>query len=84
MNHIQRIGLAACHTLDALRAWLFARVVHEPVWRTADGRIMLVREMRDGHLTAAMHLLERAGDNPKKLAELRAERAKRRRFGGVP
>ena len=77
MTRRQRLGLALCHVLDALRAWLYARAVKEPVWRTFDGRVMLVREMSDGHLRNAIRMLSRPGDSPVMLAALQSEHWRR-------
>ncbi len=47
------------YALAFVQSFILIKVVQAPVWRTGDGRVMLIREMTDSHLNNAIRYVER-------------------------
>ena len=79
-----RFGLWLVHVLAWLQTIIYRRVIRGTVWRSADGRVMLVSQMTDRHLLNSIRMLERAGDQQGRARELYAELSSRPWCGRVP
>jgi hypothetical protein len=64
LSRRQHFGFWLVHVLAWLQAWVYAEIIQDRVWRSADGRCILVREMTDSHLYNAWRMVRRNGSGP--------------------
>ena len=64
MTRRQHIGFWLVHVLAWLQAWVYAHIIRDRVWRSADGRCTPVRAMTDNHVRHALRMILRQGGGP--------------------
>jgi hypothetical protein len=50
------------YLLGTLQTLICDHVIKEPVWRSFNGRVTLIKDMEDRHLTNCIMMLQRNGD----------------------
>jgi hypothetical protein len=73
----QRKGWEIINALGEQQEKIFDTLIGEPVWRSADGRVLPISKMSDAHLANAIKMIERSGDLTEKYQQLREEFSKR-------
>lgn len=74
MTRKQKTAYWVITQLARAQSWIYRRILKERVWRSADGRVMLISEMTDSHLKNAIRMLRcRPHEQPAALDALDAE-----------
>lgn len=77
LTFTQKFGYWIVRALGTLQALVQARLIKEPVWRSANGKCTPISRMSTGHLHNSLRMLQRTGDQPELEACLRAEYGRR-------
>lgn len=73
-----RACYAVVRTLGLLQLCILRRLVREPCWKSADGTVRRMRDMRSGHIENCRRMLEREGASDSSVyAQLRDEQVRR-------